>query len=293
MSEKTLKTDECGYFSVIDIPSEAKLRSFYKEKYFQISSGSYQTEYTSDELKFFRNKIMQRLAASNKILNKTQGKFLDIGCGEGFTLSLLKDQGWDVCGIDYSSHGSDLHNPDCSKYIRIGDFDIIANDFVSIQEKFDLIWVVNVLEHVRDPESLLERLKDWLSPGGVAAITVPNDFSGLQNLLLSNGLVDSPYWVVPPEHLHYFTAQSLKALIEKSGFLCEDMLADFPIDWFIANEKSNYVADKSAGKDAHIARLAIENLIAENPVDKINRFYRELANIGFGRGITAFLRADT
>ena len=289
MTGNKLHLSDCGYYSVIDIPSETDLQSFYNEKYFQNSKGSYQTDYSSDELLFFRNKIMQRLAAGNEISNQKRGKFLDVGCGEGFALSTLKGQGWDVCGIDYSSYGTDVHNPDCSKFLKIGDFTSLANEFVSAQEEFDLIWLINVLEHAREPEVILKHLKDILAPGGVIAITVPNDFSELQKLFLSNGLVDSPYWIAPPEHLHYFTAESLKALVGKSGFQCGDMLADFPIDWFIANEESNYISKKSAGKGAHTARLAIENLMAEKPVDQINRFYRELANLGLGRGITAFL----
>ena len=81
----------------------------------------------------------------------------------------------------------------------------------------------------------------------------------------------------------------LLALALLTNCCCQDVLADFPIDWFLFHPGSNYVRDRSAGGGAHRARIAIENLVGDQPVDLVNKFYSAMAAVGFGRDITAFL----
>jgi len=65
------------------------------------------------------------------------------------------------------------------------------------------------------------------------------------------------------------------------------MLGDFPIDWFLFHSGSNYVRNRSLGKAAHYARVQIENLINNEPVEDVVRFWSAAAKIGIGRDITA------
>jgi hypothetical protein len=74
------------------------------------------------------------------------------------------------------------------------------------------------------------------------------------------------------------------------GWDCVEMLGDFPVDWFLFHPGSNYVRDKSAGKAAHRARVQIENLINEQPIEDVIRFWSAAGKLGIGRDITAFLR---
>ena len=79
---------------------------------------------------------------------------------------------------------------------------------------------------------------------------------------------------------------------ENMGYVCHDILADFPIDIFLLNSHSNYIKNKSLGKEAHRSRVALENLLSQNSSAEINDFYSAMAKIGLGRDITIFLGCE-
>jgi hypothetical protein len=143
-----------------------------------------------------------------------------------------------------------------------------------------------------DPINLLKSLQKLVAPDGFLVVTVPNDFSITQQAALSLGHIDTPFWVAPPDHLTYFDRSSLKNIASATNWKCLEMLGDFPVDWFLFHSNSNYVRDKSLGKDAHKARIQIENLIHKQPIDNVIQFWSAAAEIGIGRDITAILRSE-
>ena len=156
-------------------------------------------------------------------------------------------------------------------------------------KKYDLIWLDNVLEHVNDVDRLLADCRALSHSKSILSITVPNDFSKMQKELLEQGKIEKPFWVVTPDHLSYFTAPSLQKLLETAGWQKEKIIGDFPIDWFLTNDNSNYIKDKSKGTAAHQSRVWLYNHIASNnPPAEVIQFYESLANIGMGRNITGF-----
>ena len=161
---------------------------------------------------------------------------------------------------------------------------------ISAGEIYDVVWLQNVLEHVIAPLELLASLRALISPNGVAVITVPNDCSITQREALDKQHIDTTFWVGPPDHLTYFDYSSLSNASKATGWECVEILADFPVDWFLFHPGSNYVRDKTTGKAAHKARVKIENLIHQQPIDDVIRFWSAAAKLGIGRNITAFLR---
>jgi hypothetical protein len=144
---------------------------------------------------------------------------------------------------------------------------------------------------VIDPVDLLKSLRELVSPEGVAVVTVPNDYSIIQCAALELGHIDEAFWIVAPDHLSYFDHNSLVNIANATGWHCADINCDFPIDWYLFHSGSNYIRDKKLGKAAHFARIHIENLINEQPVEYASGFWRSLAQLGMGRNITAFLRS--
>ena len=63
--------------------------------------------------------------------------------------------------------------------------------------------------------------------------------------------------------MSYFTQDSLKKLILHCGLNVIDLLGDFPIDFFLFNESSNYLLDSKNGKNCHKARIRLDTLIAK------------------------------
>jgi len=148
----------------------------------------------------------------------------------------------------------------------------------------------HVLEHVLDPELLLQRLPRLIAPGGVSAITVPNDFSPLQLAAREAGHVDRDFWLAPPQHLNYFDAKSLTTLLDRLGFETCVAYASFPIDWYLLHPGSNYVADPAAGKPAHRARMAIDLMLAEAGLPAYLALGQALFGCGAGRSLTVIAR---
>lgn len=283
--------NEIGFYEVKDKPTQRELQEYYAAKYYQESKGSYEQEYSEAELRHIKGKTALRWSVIKNRFAQA-GSMLDVGCGEGYALSFFAELGWQVRGLDYSRAGIESKNPDHAGKLVCGDlFELLANE-INARQKYDVIWLQNVLEHVIDPVGLMSSLHELIKPEGVLVVTVPNDFSELQLQALDAGVVDTPYWVALPDHLSYFTAESLDAIGAATGWQGFKTLGDFPIDWFLFNGASNYIRDKPTGKSAHFARVQIENMILERSADDVANFYSALAKLGMGRDLTAFFTAD-
>jgi hypothetical protein len=70
------------------------------------------------------------------------------------------------------------------------------------------------------------------------------------------------------------------------------VIADFPIEWFLMNEYSNYVGNREVGKQAHSARIFLESLLDRVVADKqkLIDYYEALCAIGQGRQLVGFFR---
>ncbi len=213
-------------------PSALELEEHYTKSYFQDEGhGEYKKLYDELELEFIQNNIKRVVLAVKTTSGHCIHKVLDIGCGEGHALAFFKEYGWDVLGIDLSSHGVRTHHPALIDQVVVGDVLPSLEKLLSEQSTFDLIWLDNVLEHVLDPSVLLTMVAGLLSPEGVAVVHVPNDFSPVQNELVRLGLIPDESWIFSPDHISYFSREGLSALVASCGLRELTSLSDFPIDW--------------------------------------------------------------
>lgn len=211
---------------------------------------------------------------------------LDIGCGEGHLLKKLTKEKIKVTGIDFNDFGIAKFNPAMLKKFKKGDVIHMIREYSLEGKKFDVIFLNHVLEHVLYPRKLLASITKIIKDNGYLIVSVPNDMSRLQMSLKEKKFWTKEYFIRFPDHLHYFTAVSLKSLLYKSQFEFVDGIADFPIEWFLSNKHSNYALNPQLGKEAHHARVFLENFINTGDVKKVAQFWRSLFEIGQGRSIT-------
>ena len=121
-------------------------------------------------------------------------------------------------------------------------------------------------------------------------IEVPNDFSRLHQYLIDNNYIKKPFWVASPDHISYFNKDGLINLCNYAGFSVVKILTDFPIDFNLLHEDTNYIIDRSKGKKVHQTRIEIENLLHDISIEDKNELYLLLAKIGFGRNIIGFFK---
>lgn len=129
-------------------------------------------------------------------------KILEIGCFDGYFLSLLRDKhSCAVIGCDPSPGGEiagKIGITVIKKYFSPALFD----------KTFDIVILRGVLEHITNPSNFLESVKEVLSEEGVIAVEVPNlDYS------LTNGVIGDFFH----EHVSYFTKESLVRCLELAG----------------------------------------------------------------------------
>jgi 2-polyprenyl-3-methyl-5-hydroxy-6-metoxy-1,4-benzoquinol methylase len=293
MNDPRLKRHELGFLQAVDLPAPRELKAYYAERYYQAEKGNYRKNYPQAELDYLNVKIEQKAAMVERLrASLPPGAMLDVGCGEGFALAWFRERDWSVEGIDYSVAGVSGMNPELLPHVEAGDVFELLETRIDRGKRYDLVWLTHVLEHVADPVGLLTALRRLVSPEGVLVVTVPNDGSAYQEALLSEGHIDERFWIALPDHLAYFTTESLRRTAEATGWICRDILSDFPIDLFLLHEGSNYVRDRTKGPAAHRARVESELLLGRLDPEKVNTFYSAMARVGLGRSLTAFLSPD-
>jgi 2-polyprenyl-3-methyl-5-hydroxy-6-metoxy-1,4-benzoquinol methylase len=149
------------------------------------------------------------------------GRILDVGCGGGLFLVFagvfLSD---DHTGINsaYQSEGAAFDPQEAELAHRISGAPVhLISELRRLPAgSYDAITLLNVLEHVNRPVELLSDLRRLLKPGGPLAVVVPNN--ELAFLRLRHGLGRQPASLWAHEHLNHFRPDTLRALLEKTGF---------------------------------------------------------------------------
>jgi 2-polyprenyl-3-methyl-5-hydroxy-6-metoxy-1,4-benzoquinol methylase len=129
-----------------------------------------------------------------------QGSILDVGCSSGGFLHQLKKRFPD----DYKVLGTDVSTEPLEHAAKIG-VPVARGEFLSQQfeEKFDAVTFWAVMEHLSTPNLFLKKAASLLKPGGHCFILTPNMNS------LAVRLIGAKYRYIFPEHLNYFTPQTL------------------------------------------------------------------------------------
>jgi 2-polyprenyl-3-methyl-5-hydroxy-6-metoxy-1,4-benzoquinol methylase len=288
---KKKKTAE-GFISATPLPSDLELKNFYAETYYQSpKSSTYQKSYDSLEIDYKNLKCNALLHALKSLNSAKEKSFLDIGAGEGFLLNAADQKGFDVTGLDFSAYGISKFFPDLSVHHIAGDVFQSLSNLIDKGNQYDICTSTNVLEHVIDPALFLKLIKQLINENSLLAITVPNDYSDIQQLAIKNKMIDEEFWFVPPHHLHYFNTENLPTYMNDNGFEILDAFSDFPVDLYLLHSGSNYIKNKTSGYEANRARMHHDLMIAnKHGLDRYLDFYRAMFKVGLGRDITIIVR---
>lgn len=134
---------------------------------------------------------------------------LEVGCGHGEVLLEARSRGFRVSGVEISAHATAIANR------RLGDAAVSVGLIETLplpHAHFSAVLAADVIEHVRDPEAWLLRIRELLIPDGVLLLITPSLDSWSRRLLRSRWM---EYKI---EHLHYFSAASIRLLLERCGF---------------------------------------------------------------------------
>lgn len=199
---------QCGLMRLSPQPPPSALQVFYPKSYWYAPEGS-----AADVIEEIYRRFVLRdhVRFVNRALrdSRESGPVLDVGCGGGLFLELLRQRGFGVVGLDVSVEAARVawkQNGVPAVCGTLSQAPIAPNSCAAIT-------MFHVLEHLHDPRSYLEAARGLLRPEGRLIVQVPNAACWQFRLLGSawNGLD-------VPRHLFDFRQQDLEKLLKVSGF---------------------------------------------------------------------------
>jgi 2-polyprenyl-3-methyl-5-hydroxy-6-metoxy-1,4-benzoquinol methylase len=145
-------------------------------------------------------------------------RVLDLGCGNGSLSSVIAQQGYEVVGIEESGQGAAIARqnfPDCH-FIEATIYDL---PYAELQNSFDVVLSVEVIEHLFYPRELVRAAKECLKPNGRLILTTP--YHGyLKNLALAvSGKMDKHFHALwDGGHIKFFSVSTLTSLLKTEGY---------------------------------------------------------------------------
>lgn len=232
----------------------------------------------SDKLKAFYNREAGFLV--NKVAKDS--RILDVGCAFGGLLASLKEQGFtDLYGLEPSAKNAKYAMDNFGIEVINGG---LGMGFIP-SEKYDVVILSCVLEHLVDLHNAIEELKQYLNSNGKLYLIVPDldDFANHEDL----------YQEFSVEHINYFNVSSLASLLERHGFilnssaqdsvalhgLCRNLLALFEL-----GDGCSQRFDVSSSFEAMNKYLKVSKQVADGIATKIRNYSFEHGCYIWGAG---------
>lgn len=170
-------------------------------------------EYSQGEGETYIKDARARAASFRRSLGvvknyKKSGTILDVGCAAGLFLKVAEDEGFKVYGAEpnrwLAAWGKESLSLDISpKPFEEADFP---------REFFDIVTFWDVLEHLADPFSALQKTNQIMKEEGIVVLSYPDISSFLARAFGRN------WWFVTSGHLFYFTSDTISKMLERAGF---------------------------------------------------------------------------
>ncbi len=206
----------CGLKSTkLTVPYGQFIKKFYTAGYFTgISSAGAYSNYAVD--KPYIARTMGKFLTALKGVLPPPGRLLDIGCAYGYFVELAIAAGYDAYGIDPSSHATTRAKQRLNGRIQEG---TIGSVKFPPDTHFDIITMLDVVEHLADPRTDLRHVSRLLTDDGRVLIATGDTESRTAKLL-------GRRWTfyIPPQHLFFFNRKNFTTLLLESGLE--------PVRWF-------------------------------------------------------------
>lgn len=218
-SFKKCSNMDCGHIWLDPAPTRENIHKVYQNYYTHGQPSSVQYTLAARIIRSILHPVSIRLLRMRNERNRYKymyldrmlaGRLLEVGCGNGKRLVRFRDLGWEVMGQEVddlaATHVRKTHKID----VHLGSLQTLPQDI----EKFDVVIMSHVIEHVHDPISLLITCHHLLKENGVLVVMTPNAASYGHRKF-------GKFWrgLEPPRHLHLFTCKTLVQVVNSAGFI--------------------------------------------------------------------------
>jgi len=198
----------CGLVFVWPQPSAEEVKSIYSMSKGYFRTAEADLKKTSQSYPIHLNNLLRAVGLSH-------GKLLDVGCSTGKVIFHMRKLGWSVMGCDLNAEAVEVATAN-GLDVRFGTLE----DFIDIEEAFDVINMSDVLEHVLSPNNELQAVYRVLKPGGLLVLRTPNvDCSFASSTLLLARITGLPWpHSEAPYHLFEFSPKAIREVLQRNRF---------------------------------------------------------------------------
>lgn len=281
-----IRCDLCEFIHTIPIPHDFELAEFYRSAFYEREQPAYIRRYENDRAWWELTHLHNANAAGAVMANRNGicPKVLDVGTGPGIFLDVASMLSWETHAIEPSKR--------CTKRLqRRGHvvYQGMLEDYVEDvgEPMFDFVHAYEVLEHAAHPIRFIQDCRSLLVPHGLLGIVVPNDYNTLQLKAQEEFGIKDRWWVAPPQHLNYFTPNSLCRLFDIAGFDLLELRGTWPMEMYLF-AGHNYIGNDKIGRQCHKNRMAQEKAIEKSGMWNMQRKQLQL-NIASAVGREMFV----
>ena len=218
-------------------PSLDKLSAYYESEDY-ISHTDSKRSIMDKAYQVIKNYSVKKKVKMINGLSGSKGRILDIGCGTGDLLSACEKNGWKINGVEPSDKARALAAKKISsKEFLVSNIDEVSNDS---KERYDVITMFHVLEHVPNLLEYVAKLKELLTDDGSLIIAVPNYKS-------YDASYYKEFWAAydVPRHLWHFSQDSIRFIFERNNFRVEKVLPLIFDSFYVSLLSEKYKTGKS------------------------------------------------
>ena len=200
-----LRCSSCGVGKT-QLPEEFLPEGIYTEGYFQGGQADGYSDYVGSEdvLRAEFRTIVEDLRRAGC----GSGKLLEVGCAYGFFLAEAKSY-FEVHGIEVSDSAV--------RFCRARGLDVeqgeLTEEYIARRGPFDAVVMLDVVEHLMEPDKVMELLWRAMKPGGKLLLSTGDWESGLSRIMRRNWRL-----MTPPQHVFFFSPRTMSAMLTRVGF---------------------------------------------------------------------------
>ena len=233
-----LRCGGCGAVQQPGLPAGGALHDLYRE----MSDAAYLDEEAGRRATARR--VLELIAA-----HVPSGRLLDVGCSHGLLLDEARGMGFDVLGLELSrtaaAHARDKLGLPVSE-------EPVESFASSDRERFDVIVLADVIEHLEDPAAALDACSALLAEGGVLCVITPDPSS------LTARAAGARWWGYVPAHTCLLPGRTLRELLMARGLVISGDVAlvrSFALRYWLAG-----LGERGARAGAALRRVAATRL---------------------------------